>query len=449
VLVAAFACGRLPSTVEPSTPHVVVDDEFVPPPLLQAPDDWLAGADLPPKTLALTFDDGPGEHTLRIARYLADQGVSATFFVVGERAAGREWILDELTRLGHTVGNHSHVINPATNNHWLLGADGGPDPAGNVAACDAVIAPRVRDDVYLFRAPFFFYTKPLEQELLADPRTRFYLGSVRARIGTGSNSDDTPDAGYMGDWQCWSGLASATSQAPHPFTAEECAQIYLREITSTGNPYGCGAQGCDHGVVLMHDYDATWERAHQKEHDLTAKLVEQLVPQLKSLGYRFTTLEELPGIAAKLNATTNPNLRPAHWNDQPRGHSVHWHRLRVAESSPTSPGTISHSFERDTDHDALSWDEQPLAGCAKEIAAITTRHDMVALATLGCGGEVMIQSFSGGDTPDEVFETVAKGKATALLDLVEDDDGKVTLRWATADGNLSHTWRPQSHDPVP
>jgi peptidoglycan/xylan/chitin deacetylase (PgdA/CDA1 family) len=39
---------------------------------------------LPPHTVALTFDDGPGPRTAELARLLREQGVPGTFFVLGE-----------------------------------------------------------------------------------------------------------------------------------------------------------------------------------------------------------------------------------------------------------------------------------------------------------------------------------------------------------------------------
>ena len=55
---------------------------------------------------SLTFDDGPAEGvTGELARMLCEQGVAATFFVLGERA--NEAALDELVRHGQRLGNHT------------------------------------------------------------------------------------------------------------------------------------------------------------------------------------------------------------------------------------------------------------------------------------------------------------------------------------------------------
>lgn len=58
--------------------------------------------------IALTFDDGPSEAvTPLVLDILARQNVKATFFVVGQRIAGREPILQKTYREGHEIGNHS------------------------------------------------------------------------------------------------------------------------------------------------------------------------------------------------------------------------------------------------------------------------------------------------------------------------------------------------------
>ena len=58
--------------------------------------------------VALTFDDGPDpEFTPRVLEILAREKVSATFFVVGERALVNQDLLREIDRRGHLIGNHS------------------------------------------------------------------------------------------------------------------------------------------------------------------------------------------------------------------------------------------------------------------------------------------------------------------------------------------------------
>src|SRR3954463_4233777 len=99
----------------------------------------ITGNTLPPKTVIFTYDDGPDQHTLELARYLSANDVHATFFINGRRicktldALGHclvpmdtrpcddglsqapvdnpqyypESLLDEVVRLGHRIGNHT------------------------------------------------------------------------------------------------------------------------------------------------------------------------------------------------------------------------------------------------------------------------------------------------------------------------------------------------------
>lgn len=58
--------------------------------------------------VAITFDDGPDEHTTPvILDILAREEVPATFFVVGNRIPGRESMLKRAYLEGHEIGNHT------------------------------------------------------------------------------------------------------------------------------------------------------------------------------------------------------------------------------------------------------------------------------------------------------------------------------------------------------
>lgn len=59
------------------------------------------------RVIALAIDDGPDpEASLAIGRYLAAEGIPATFFVIGERAEGQADLLRALSALGHRIGAH-------------------------------------------------------------------------------------------------------------------------------------------------------------------------------------------------------------------------------------------------------------------------------------------------------------------------------------------------------
>jgi len=59
------------------------------------------------RTVALTFDDGPGALTDEILAVLAQQSVPATFFVVGREAAAAPEPIRQMHAAGHAVENHS------------------------------------------------------------------------------------------------------------------------------------------------------------------------------------------------------------------------------------------------------------------------------------------------------------------------------------------------------
>jgi len=68
------------------------------------------------KCVALTFDDGPGEHTPRLLDLLRDRDVRATFFVVGQMVAADKGgrITRRIVDEGHEIGNHSWSHPPLT-----------------------------------------------------------------------------------------------------------------------------------------------------------------------------------------------------------------------------------------------------------------------------------------------------------------------------------------------
>ena len=64
-----------------------------------------AGA--PSRTVALTFDDGPGPSTPAVLDVLRQAQVSATFFVVGEQVVAEPEMLRRVLAGGHALGNHT------------------------------------------------------------------------------------------------------------------------------------------------------------------------------------------------------------------------------------------------------------------------------------------------------------------------------------------------------
>ena len=59
------------------------------------------------KTVALTFDDGPGASTASILSVLRSKGVTATFFNLGQNAAARPQTVSGEARMGYQLANHT------------------------------------------------------------------------------------------------------------------------------------------------------------------------------------------------------------------------------------------------------------------------------------------------------------------------------------------------------
>jgi peptidoglycan/xylan/chitin deacetylase (PgdA/CDA1 family) len=106
--------------------------------------------------VALTFDDGPDEHTLpQLLDLLKQENVKATFFLIGERAEK----LPELTRRiadeGHEIGNHSYT-------HSRLPKL--PDEAAvraEITRCQEVLERLSGQSPVIYRAPFIAHDERL------------------------------------------------------------------------------------------------------------------------------------------------------------------------------------------------------------------------------------------------------------------------------------------------
>lgn len=98
----------------PDNRHVTMARDRVPAsvlgggPILNTTGGQVQSYRLPPRTMALTFDDGPDpEWTPRILRVLREHKVRATFFVVGSQVARHPDLVRQMVAEGHEVGVHS------------------------------------------------------------------------------------------------------------------------------------------------------------------------------------------------------------------------------------------------------------------------------------------------------------------------------------------------------
>ena len=73
---------------------------------------------LPPRAIALTFDDGPSHlYNARVLDILDARGIKATFFLVGQYVRMHPERVREIVRRGHNVASHSWS-HPTYLRHW-------------------------------------------------------------------------------------------------------------------------------------------------------------------------------------------------------------------------------------------------------------------------------------------------------------------------------------------
>lgn len=76
---------------------------------------------LPPRSIALTFDDGPSANLPRVLDILEARGIRATFFFVGQWVEARPDLVREAARRGHNIACHSWS-HPTTLRSWSASA---------------------------------------------------------------------------------------------------------------------------------------------------------------------------------------------------------------------------------------------------------------------------------------------------------------------------------------
>lgn len=63
------------------------------------------------KTVYITFDDGPSDSTSKVLEILQQEGVNATFFVLGNQAKSHPELIKSIWEQGHAIGNHTYNHN--------------------------------------------------------------------------------------------------------------------------------------------------------------------------------------------------------------------------------------------------------------------------------------------------------------------------------------------------
>lgn len=230
-----------------------------------AKDDILFGRDLPPKTLVLTFDDGPHQsHTGEIAAILGQYGLPAIFFEVGRKlgsldpegrikpsprvAAARALLAD-----GHLLANHSLT-------HAKLSAQDGDTVRKEILTTDSLLKAVDAKRSNLFRFPYGAGS-PEGLNTLAAAKLRSMMWNIDSL-----------------DWA-----------DPIP---NSIADRVLREVDALGR-----------GIVLFHDI-----------HERTVKALPLVLGRLMAEGYQFATWDGNGFKLAKIatNQTPPPVVNPGY-----------------------------------------------------------------------------------------------------------------------------------------
>lgn len=208
----------------------------------------LTSRPLPPRTVALTFDDGPdATWTPQVLDVLRREGIPATFFVVGSRAAAQPGLVRRVLREGSEIGLHTwthedlgHLPAWRQNLELSLNQLGLAGGAGVEAA--------------LLRLPYSSTPGGVDQRQLAALRRATSAGYVVALADRDSE-----------DWQR-PGVPAVIEGASPP------------DATVAGQ------------VVLFHD--AGGDRAE------TVAALPEVIRRYRARGYRFTTVTGALGLPA-------------------------------------------------------------------------------------------------------------------------------------------------------
>jgi peptidoglycan/xylan/chitin deacetylase (PgdA/CDA1 family) len=190
------------------------------------------------KTVALTFDDGPGKSTAAILGILAKYKVPATFFNIGTNMAARPSLVRTEAKDRYALGNH-------TWDHPYMTALSTARKATELDRANAEQRTLVGTVACAFRPPYGSYDA-----------TTLRLGQQR-RMSVWLWSVDTED---------WKAAGSGTAS---------WVQRIIRLAESEGGEL-------HHPVVLMHN--------QARGNPATVKALPVIIKYFRSHGYRFVTL---------------------------------------------------------------------------------------------------------------------------------------------------------------
>jgi poly-beta-1,6 N-acetyl-D-glucosamine synthase len=222
-----------------------------------------------PKTLAITFDDGPySPWTAVILDSLHALNVPATFFVIGQNADREPDLVQRMWDEGHEVGNHSFT-------HPNLGQCSTGRTRLELVATQRSIEAILGRSTRLFRPPYNADAEPTSAEEVKPIEIASDLGYYTV--------------GEYLDPQDWNLKEETPDGSLRTRTAADIANAVLEDVhTGHGN------------TILLHDGGGDRSR--------TAAALRLFVPVLQREGYAFVTVSQLiQAPRAQVMPPINPN----------------------------------------------------------------------------------------------------------------------------------------------
>ncbi len=203
-----------------------------------------------PKTLALTFDDGPDPaYTPAILRILKEKGVKATFFIIGANAEAHPALLQRILNEGHEVGNHTFT-------HPNLAETSPEADRIEYNATQKLFEALTGRRMVLFRPPYLGDAEPVNKDEIIPVQ----IAQDQGYLTIGVHVDPF-------DWQ-------------QPSHQEMMARI-LAAVTDP-DPDTRG------NIILLHDSGG--------DRTKTVELLPGLIDDLRARGYKFVLVSKLAGL---------------------------------------------------------------------------------------------------------------------------------------------------------
>lgn len=228
---------------------------------------------LKPREIALTLDDGPAGRSLELAKWLRDNNIPATFFMVGKNARQFPDVVSAIAKMNFNNGTRAFVIANHSMNHVAVPGN----PIGEVGNADAILKKHIDPSrqPFLFRAPFgdFIRAASATNQMIANLNNSGdlskYIGPIFWDLG------GVLDNNHSADWACW---------GRNGVSMGRCIDGYVRETSAKNG-----------GVMLTHD-------VHSETVDMLTGLNasgknparRSLIKELQAKGFSFVALDRDP-----------------------------------------------------------------------------------------------------------------------------------------------------------